>query len=327
MVIDENYSNLLRAEYKKIMEEFVPDGKEPEDKERFRYLVKMMGFSRLHVDYEHMNVWIEDCFRDEDWTGLCRLLNQRFKGSVMPCIYGGYNYEKNMLCVLEAFACGNFCAMEQILPLELAKVKNANNMFFPAAVHVLLGLWYRDESVLEWAVPAAEHFLEQKKPSMFEKAIVAFLLDLQARNMEKGTQDLLAVCKSYSKDKKYILGVRPFCTFAHGLYCLAQYLLPKDTFEALQMPEYKNFATNFALWRREHTNPDLSLYFRYPEDMKWVNEIYEAPPAKLILWQPFLNSANAKPRQREEWMAHGVKWVNNFADTLWDGGLGKGDGL
>ena len=74
--------------------------------------------------------------------------------------------------------------------------------------------------------------------------------------MEKGSKDLLAVCKGYTRTQKYVLGTRPFFTLAHGLYCLAQILLPKDVFRELEM----------------------------------LNRIFEAPPAKVILWQPQLDS-------------------------------------
>ena len=76
-------------------------------------------------------------------------------------------FEKNVHCVLESFLRGNVQVMERILPLQLARVKNCNNPFFPVAAHVLIGLWYRDGAVLEWAVPDAERFMAGKKPAMF----------------------------------------------------------------------------------------------------------------------------------------------------------------
>ena len=213
--------------------------------------------------------------------------------------------------------------MERILPLQLAQVKNCNDPFFPAAAHVLIGLWYQDASILERAVPDAERFLEGKKPNLLQKAMVSFLLDLVSGDMDQGGQDLLTVCKGALKDKKHVLWARPFCTYAHGLYCLAQLLLPEDTFQALKMPEYKNFLPEFALWRREHPDPDRSLWYRYPEDLALLNGIYEAPPARLVLFQPFLDSSRAKPRERQYWMADGVRWVDEYVDELWELGVGR----
>lgn len=312
-------SAILQEKYQKIMAKFIYQGREPEAKERLRHLFcnQMTFVSALAPEPEDCNTWTEECIQKEDWDGLCRIINQRVKSAMMPVIYGGYNYEKNIHCVLECLLCGNVQVVERILPLDLALVKNCLNPFFPAAAHVLIGLWYKDEAVLEWAVPDAERFLEGKKPNLLEKAMVSFLLDLVSGNMEKGSEDLLAVCKGYPKDKRPVLGIRPFCTYAHGLYCLAQLLLPKSTFQTLKMPEYKNFLPDFALWRQENHDLDLSLWFRYPEGMELFNDIYSAPPAKLVLMPP------APDDKKQEWFAHGVKWVNNYVDELWDMGIGQ----
>jgi len=313
-------SAILREKYQKIMEKFTYNGREPEEKERLRFLFhnQWVSVASLSPEPQDWNAWTEECIRQADWPGLCRIMNQRIKSGMMPVIYGGYNYERNFHCVLECLACGNTGVVERLLPPELAQVKNCNDPFFPAAAHLFIGLWYKDPAVLEWAIPDAEKFLEQKRSTMLEKAMIAFLLDLARGDMVKGSEDLLEVCKGYSKNKKYVLGKRPFCTFAHGLCCLAQLLLPEEVFRTLEMPKHKSFLPEFALWRREHPAPDLSLWFRYPEDMALLNEIYAALPAKLVLRSP------APDDPKQEWFAHGVKWVDGYVDELWDMGIGRG---
>ncbi len=91
---------------------------------------------------------------------------------------------------MECFACGNIQAMERILPPELAKVDTCHQPFFLAATHILIGMWYKDDAVLEWAVPNAEQFLKKKKSSLLEKSMTAFLLDLANGDMVKGSEDL-----------------------------------------------------------------------------------------------------------------------------------------
>lgn len=309
----------LQEKYQKIMAKFTYRGKEPEAKERLRHLFhnQMTFVSSLAPEPEDWNAWTEKCIQDANWPGLCRVINQRSKSAMMPVIYGGYTYEKNFHCALECLLCGNMQAIERILPPELAQVKNSYDPFFPTAAHVLIGLWYKDEAVLEWAVSDAERFLEGKKPNLLAKAMVSFLLDLISGDMDKGSGDLLDVCKGLPKEKRPMLGIRPFCTYAHGLYCLAQLLLPEHTFQALKMPEYKNFLPDFAQWRREHCDPDRSLWFRYPEGMELFNEIYSAPPARLVLMPPAPND------KKQEWFAHGIKWVDGYVDELWDLGIGQ----
>lgn len=310
----------LKEKYQKLMAKFTYQGKEPEAKERLRHLFhnQMTFVSSLAPEPEDWNVWTEECIQKGDWPGLCRVINQRSKSAMMPVIYGGYNYEKNVHCVMECFVCGNIQAMERILPPQLAQVQNCNDPFFPAAAHLLIGLWYRDAAVLEQAVPNGERFLGRRQSTLLEKGIVSFLLDLANGDMDQGSKDLLAVCKGYPKDKKHVLGSRPFCTFAHGLYCLAQLLLPEDAFQRIQLPECENFLPQFALWRREHPDPDRSLWFHYPEEMALLDSIYSAPPAKLVLKPP------APEDKKQEWFAHGIKWVDNYVDELWDMGIGQG---
>lgn len=172
--------------------------------------------------------------------------------------------------------------------------------------------------MLEQAVPNGERFLGRRQSTLLEKGIVSFLLDLVNGDMDQGSKELLAVCKGYPKDKKHVLGARPFCTFAHGLYCLAQLLLAEDAFQRIQLPECENFLPQFALWRREHPDPDRSLWSHYPEEMALLDSIYSAPPAKLVLKPP------APEDKKQEWFAHGIKWVDNYVDELWDMGIGQG---
>ena len=73
------------------------------------------------------------------------------------------------------------------------------------------------------------------------------------------------------------LGFWPLCVYAHGLYVLAQLLLPEETFRKLELPKDKSFLPEFAKWRRENPDPDRSLWFRYPPGMALLDAIYEAP--------------------------------------------------
>ena len=108
----------LREKYQKIMAKFTYQGKEPEAKERLRHLFhnQMTSVSSLAPEPQDWNAWTEACVQKKDWLGLCRVINQRNKNAMMPVIYGGYTYEKNVHCVLESFLCGNVQAMERILP-------------------------------------------------------------------------------------------------------------------------------------------------------------------------------------------------------------------
>lgn len=326
-VVEEKDLEEMINKYKYETGRFEPTGKEPEEKERFRHLVKCTGFSTFHVKPNYCFTWIDECIKNKDWAGLCRIINQRFKSAALPNIYGGYNHEKSPWCVLEALACGNIGEdIKRVLPFELSLVKNCLEPFAPVASHLLIGLWYKDKVVLDEGVFLGERFLGQKKSKTHEKALTSFLIDLAKsgteenvdESMEKMSQDLLEVCKSYLRYQQY----PSFCVQAHGLYNLASIILSEEKFKLLQMPKHKVFLADYAKWLLQKPKADRSLFYRYPDEMKWVNEIMEAPCAKLALHQFWLNDPNAKPKKREEWSAFGVKWVNDFADEMWDKGIG-----
>ena len=315
----EAYPDLLREKYRNAMKGFAPTGREPEAKERLRYLLlNQRNFvSSMSPEPGDWNDWTEKCIRTGDWAGLCRVVNQRIKSAMLPVVYGGFNHERNVHCMLECLVCGNLRAMENILPMELRQVKKSYHPVFVPAAHLLMGLWYRDGELLEQAVSEAENFLA-KKCTMLDRGIVSFLLDLSRGDPDRCSEDLLAVCRGQIMDKKYILGMRPFGTYAHGLYVLAGLLWPEEDFRRLEMPRYKNFLPEFARWRRDNPEPDLSLWFRYPEDLELLNEIYAAPPPRLVLW------ARTPPgRKQEEWYAHGTQWVNGYVEDLWEMGVGR----
>ena len=54
-----------------------------------------------------------------------------------------------------------------------------------------------------------------------------------------------------------------------------------------------------------------------------LNKIFDAPPAQLVMSQPFLDNPNTKPKERQDWLADGMKWVNNHIDELWEMGVGR----
>lgn len=325
IVVEEKDLELMRKKYQQEINRFQPRGVESEEKERFRHLVKATGFNTFHLEPKYWNAWTEECIKNKDWPGLCRITNQRFKSAALPIIYGGHHHENSPWLVWEGAACGNTAQITRILPPELGLVKNYLYPFAPVASHLLVGLWYQNKEVLVEGVSMGERFLARKKPTLLEKAIVAFLMDLQEQDMEKSSQDLLEVCKSYRKFKQFPFGIRPFGVYAHGLYAFAQLVLPKEKFKQLQMPKHNVFLPDYAKWLLECPNPDLSLYYRYPDDMKWVNEIMEAPCARLFIHQFNLDNhnPNIKPNERADWTADGVKWVNEFADALWDAGVGR----
>ena len=98
------------------MEKFTYEGNEPEEKARLWYLFhnQRTSISVLAPRPDAWNAWTAECIERKDWPGLCRIINQRGRGDMMPVVYGGYNHEKNFHCMMEGF--GGFFGKEKVRP-------------------------------------------------------------------------------------------------------------------------------------------------------------------------------------------------------------------
>lgn len=70
------------------MAKFIYQGKEPEAKERLRHLLRnpWISVSSIAPELEDWNAWTEECVRLADWSGLCRVMNQRGNLGMLPRI-------------------------------------------------------------------------------------------------------------------------------------------------------------------------------------------------------------------------------------------------
>ena len=279
-----------------------------------KVVVKGMKYKRLEPDYEN---WLKECLKSSNWNGLNDLIFQMNRHDLLPACPSGYDHCWLFLSMLGAFACGDISAIERMFPRELGLTANGYP-FYVVASNLLISLWYnretyhlsstlrvgdrdKDEAMLTQALSKAEKFVTTKKPQ-WERATVAYLLALHNKDVAEAQTQLQEVCKSYMR-----IDVSPakkmLCVEAHGLYCLAYYLLPKEQYQQLQMPDYKNFSIEYASWRREHPEPELHLYFEYPASMELVNQIYLAPVAITKLHQPYLGQDNPymSAREKKQW--------------------------
>jgi len=90
----QDYPQFIREKYQKVMARFTYNGKEPEAKARLRHLYSnyFMSVSSMAPEPQDWTAWMEECIQRADWAGLCRIINQRSKLDMLPCIYGSYTY-------------------------------------------------------------------------------------------------------------------------------------------------------------------------------------------------------------------------------------------
>lgn len=283
-----------------------------QDNEVLTAITKSMSFGLLKTNYD---IWLDECFLHQDWQKWNNLIFQQMRYQLLPGCSGGYDHCQNSLHILEAFACGDNKIIERILPSELGLTKNGYP-FYVVMSNLLKAIWYRDEILLLKALYAAEKFVGTKKPQ-WERSVVAFLLSLHKENVEAMGNHLQNLCSGYMR-ADFSKAMKQLCVPAHGLYCLAQNLLPAEIFQQIKMPEHKNFSQGFAKWRNENPHPVLNLYFEYPAPLEILNQIYVAPVAKSIISQPYLHSDNPyhSPQLKKKWFLDEEAMLIAFVENV-----------
>ncbi len=183
----------------------------------------------------------------------------------------GESLYRAFLDMLDALAVGNMDTFKLLLPHKVERVTHIYPLY-PPAMNMLMGLWYKDATILKAAVPKAEKFVNGKRPQ-WDRAVMSYLLSLYAGNPKEAGNNLETVCKSVMKSD-FDSADRTLFVSAHGLYQLAAYIWDKELFEQLSMPEHKVFSKEYAVWRNtEIVQP--KLFAVYPEPM--INSILVTP--------------------------------------------------
>lgn len=278
------------------------------------------NLSAMKPDYEG---WLRECLERKDWNGLNNLIFQVNRHALLPVPSGGGGYDHcgQFLNLLSALACGDLDTVERIFPYELGLTSNGYP-FYVIAGNLFLALWYKwngvdsNELLLKKALPKAEKFIISKKPQ-WERAVTAYLLALCKEDMTEAGNRLQEVCNAYMRSDMAPVK-KLLCVEVHGLYCLAFYILPKEQYQQIVMPEHKNFSKTYAAWRMEHQKPELELYFKYPETMELVNRIYLAPVARTKLHQPYLEQDNPymSAKEKKQWHLNGEAMLEDFVKYL-----------
>lgn len=151
------------------------------------------------------------------------------------------------------------------------------------ASNLLMSLYYKQLDWITQTVKDAEQFLQTKKPKN-EQATIQALLALYHQDAAEFSHSLQLVCQLYPRVNNVLpVELKQWCLPAHGLYALAQKLLPESIFEKIDLPLHKTFYQGFAKWRRKNPQPVLKLYCPHPKEMELLNHIYTTSPVKSCL--------------------------------------------
>ncbi|MDE7311716.1 MAG: hypothetical protein K2N87_08930 [Eubacterium sp.] len=213
---------------------------------------------------------------DKDWNRLNNLIYQENCFRSFCSLTCGSSLYWAFLDMLDALAVGNRKTLDLLVPHKTERVTHIFPAYRPAT-NMLIGLWRRDNSVLDDAVPRAKKFVSGKRPQ-WERATVAYLLAMYEKNPKEAGVQLELVCKGvmrtdFDADTDKLLFVP-----AHGLYQLAACLWDEELFRQLPMPDHKIFSKEYAIWRNtQKVQPEL--FAKYPEPM--INHILTNPELEM----------------------------------------------
>ena len=186
-----------------------------------------------------------------------------------------------------------------LLPPQVRKAQNGY-AFLVVLSNLLDALWLKDDALLPHALAAAQKFMQSKKPAN-ERAVIAFLWHVHAGDTQVASEQLQKFCEGYGRTDISPAEKR-LCVPAHGLYSLAEMLLPSEQFARIQMPAYKNFNRDFAEWRIANKRPQAVLFVAHPVHLDIFNRIYLAPAPRSMVSQCYLYSDNPYLQHaKKEW--------------------------
>ncbi len=248
-----------------------------------RIVVRSLAYGLIKPEY---GKWLNLCLAVQNWQELNNLIFQTTRHSFIPGCPAECDHSFYLGGCLNALACGDYSSIERALPYELDLSQNGS-LFDMIGVNMLMTLWYKDETFSDQTLPTAQKFILSKK-NHWERAVISYMVSLYYGECFSAGTALQQVCELYklqNKDKYR----KQLCIEAHGLYCLARYLLTPRQFQQIPLPVCKNFSPDYALWRLRHFQPELNLYFEYPSPMELINKIYLTPIAKSINSQFYPN--------------------------------------
>jgi hypothetical protein len=186
---------------------------------------------------------------------------------------------------LPAFACNDFAVIEPLFPRDLPPSKD--NHYLYIATQIFKALYYRQDGLLTDALEKAHAFL-CKKQKLWQQYFVAYFVALANKDAAQLCLCLQQLCLAYQKLDKFIASDLDKCFSkpVHGLYRLVR-KLDEALFQQIKRPDHPCFWSEFEDWQATHGYPQGKLFYTYPKQMDYLNQIFAAqiPAITLVLQQ------------------------------------------
>ena len=185
-----------------------------------------------------------------------------------------------LMNALSSFACNDFEVIEYFFPRELPLSKG--RFYTENSVNLLKILYYKENHLLDETLTKVQKFLG-KKITLWEKYVVSYFLSLINRDTEQANFCLQELCTAYQKSGDLDKLDKCFASEIHGLYRFAR-LIDEPFFKGIKRPKHACFFEEFENWQAEQGYPQGRLFYIYPQEMDYMNKIFEAqlPTVTLI---------------------------------------------
>lgn len=266
---------------------------------------------RVQIKWAHITsrgldkIWeaaIPEALKVGDMEALHAAFFQSVRILLLPGVAGGCDHCSDFWHLLDAAVTEGTAELRRILPASLGKASNGHPMLVNG-MNLLLCLLHGPEVSFdqEAAMNKAEKFTQTKHP-LWERSVVACLLALLRRDIERFSRSLEDVRRSFGRERcaKYM---RLQCLNGYGLAVLAHDLLPEEDFQRVRLPEGPSFSSAYLQWRLALEELPKRLYFTYPEDLDMMNRALAHPLAVQRIYQPYAGSENPHlfAKDRREW--------------------------
>lgn len=197
------------------------------------------------------------------------------------------NVLMNILC---CFSCNDFEVIDYFLPKILPHSKG--KFYTEVSVNLLKVLYFNETGKKEDALNIAGNFLS-KKITAWEQYVVLYFIALIEQNIENATSCLQELCVAYQKTQHSVGKLtnrlaKYFATEIHGLYRFAN-VINKELFNKITPPKHLCFSEDFEIWQKYNNYPKGKIFYSYPQELDYMNKIFEAELPTVSLHKPYPN--------------------------------------
>jgi len=264
--------------YKKYLKNIKDDVKRTKSYVRLSYTLNEFGFYNTFqkLDYRRLNDVLYQTSRQ-------KLLNLGMMGS-------GTDHCHVFLEATNSFACNDFEIIDHFFPKALQHSKGV--YYTEVSVNLLKVLYFNETDLRDEALRKADKFLSAKI-TLWERYVVLYFKALINLDDKEASICLLELCVAYQKmehsvDKLYNKLAKCFGSEIHGLYRFAR-TVNLDFFNTIKQPKHHCFWQEFELWQKENNYPRGNCFYTYPNEMDFMNKIFEAELPTVALYNPYPN--------------------------------------